>query len=92
MSNGMPIQDAVDRVLAELQRLQYSETSQTAYRRFYQRVLAYADAHGVTPYSEALGRQFVEATYGCAWPELSQPLPPKLSGPVRYLASLTDVQ
>lgn len=91
VSEFIPIEEAVDRVLAELQRLHYAENSQLGYRRFYQRVLRYARSQQVTHYSEAFGRQFFVATYGCSWPELSQPIPKKLRPPVRYLASLTDV-
>ena len=92
MSESIPIHESVDRVLAELQRLHYAENTQITYRNFYNRVLRYSESQGITHYSEAFGRQFFEATYGCAWPGLTQPVPRKFSPMVRYLESLTDVQ
>ena len=92
MSESIPISELVDRVLAELQRLRYTENTKNTYRRFYNCVLSYAESQGITHYSEAFGRQFFEATYGCAWPGLTQPVPRKFSLMVRYLESLSDVQ
>lgn len=92
MSEALPIGEVVDRVLAELQRLHYAVNSRNAYRRFYHRVIRYAESQGVRSYSEAFGRQFFTATYGCAWPELPQPIPRKYRPPVRYLESLNDMQ
>ena len=60
---AMPITTLVTQVLAELERLQYSALSQTRYRRFYQRVLAYAGEHRIVDYSEEVGRQFFQACY-----------------------------
>lgn len=92
MSESIPIYELVDRVLAELQRLHYAEHTQNTYRKFYDRVLRYSEAKGITLYSQAFGRQFFEATYGCALPDLTQPIPRKFSPMVRYLESLSDVQ
>lgn len=92
MSESLPIHVVVNRVLAELQRLRYAENTLNAYRRFYNRVLRYADAQAVHYYSEAFGQQFFAATYGCAWSELPQPLSKKYRAPVRYLESLSDMQ
>ena len=92
MSESIPIPELVDRVLAELQRLHYMESTQNEYRKFYRRILHYASSQGTSHYSEAFGRQFFEATYGCAWPDLTQPVPVKFRPMVRYLESLSDVQ
>ena len=92
MSESLPIHIVVDRVLAELQRLRYAENTLNAYRRFYNRILRYADAQAVHYYSEEFGQQFFTATYGCAWPELPRPRPMKYRAPVRFLESLSDMQ
>ncbi len=92
MSESILISELVDSVSAELQRLHYAESTQNEYRKFYDRVLRYAESQGTSHYSQAFGRQFFEATYGCAWPELTQPVPRKFSPMVRYLESLSDVQ
>lgn len=92
MSEALPIQEVVGRVLAELQRLHYTDNTLSSYRTFYNRVLRYAESQGVHAYSEAFGREFFAATYGHAWPELSQSIPRKYRPPVRYLESLSDMQ
>lgn len=92
MSESIPISELVDRALAELERLHYSQNTKNTYRNFYNRILSYAESQGTTCYSEAFGREFFETTYGCAWPEMGQPIPRKFSPMVRYLESLTDVQ
>lgn len=92
MIESVSLRQTVDRVLAELERLHYAENSQLAYRRFYDRVLQFAESQGLTQYSEAFGRNFFQATYGCDWRELPQPVPSKYRPIVRYLGSLTDMQ
>ncbi len=88
----MPITTLVTRVLAELERLQYSALSQTRYRRFYQRILAYAGERHIVDYSEDIGRQFFQACYACDWLDLPHPVPAKLHVPLRGLAMLGDMQ
>lgn len=92
MLEHQTIEELVEQVLAELKRLGYAQNTQLIYRRFYNRVLHYAKLRGVEHYSEAFGRDFFEATYGCQWTELPQPTPRKFRPPIRFLASLTDVQ
>ena len=50
MSEHPIISTLIDQVLAELERLQYAENSRAGYRRFYTRVLHFAQAQGVTHY------------------------------------------
>ncbi len=92
MSESIPIHELADRVLAELERLHYRESTKNTYRNFYDLVLNYADSRGADYYSEAFGRQFFNDTYGCPWPEMGQPIPVKFSSIVRCLESLEDVQ
>ena len=92
MDNRPALDDLVANVLAELVRLQYSAGSRTGYRRFYQRVLAYARAHDIREYSEVFARQFFEATFQVAMKELPQPAPQKCCLALRYLRCLGDYQ
>ncbi len=92
MDNGPALDDLVANVLAELLRLQYSAGSRTGYRRFYQRVLAYARARDIREYSEAFARQFFEDTFQVKMRELPQPVPQKLCLALRYLRCLGDYQ
>lgn len=92
MSESVSIIELANRVLADLDRLHYATNSQLGYRRFYNRVIRYAESQGVTEYSVSFGQQFFEATYGCPWSELPHPISAKFRPPIRYLASLSDVQ
>ena len=92
MDNGPTLEDLVARVLVELDRLQYSSNTRAGYRRFYQRVLAYAHVHGIRYYSEDFGRQFLETTFQCAMRDLPQPVPRKFRPALRHLRCLGDYQ
>lgn len=92
MLEQQTIEELAEQVLDELKRLGYAHNTQLTYRRFYNRILRYAKSQGIEHYSEAFGRKFFEVTYGCQWIELPQPIPKKFRPPVRFLASLTDVQ
>jgi len=92
VDNRPPLEDLVARVLAELDRLQYSSNSRAIYRRFYQRVLTYAHVHGVRYYSEDFGRQFLETSFQCAMRDLPQPVPPRFRPALRHLRCLGDYQ
>lgn len=91
--DGRPsLDDLVASVLNELSRLQYAPNTQVAYRRFYQRVLAYARSHGITEYSEDFANRFLEDTYHVAMRDVPQPVPRKLRPAFRYLRCLGDYQ
>ncbi|MCL6564060.1 MAG: site-specific integrase [Firmicutes bacterium] len=92
MAEAIPIAPLIDRVLAELQRLHYAPQSIVSYRRYYHRLLRYAEAEGVGYYSDAFGRQFFAARNGFAWPEGPQPIPRKYRWQLRFLAVLSDMQ
>lgn len=92
MENRPALDDLVANVLAELERRQYSANVRTGYRRFYQRVLAYAHAHGIREYSEDFARQFFENTFHVTMREIPQPVPPKFRPALRYLRCLGDYQ
>lgn len=59
MNSGTSIRKLVSEVLAELERLNYAENTRNTYRRFYNRLLAFADSIGETLYSEDLGNTFL---------------------------------
>lgn len=92
MDNRPVLDDLVANVLAELLRLQYSDGSRTGYRRFYQRVLAYARVHDIREYSEAFARRFFEDTFEVTMEALPQPAPQKFCLALRYLRCLGDYQ
>jgi site-specific recombinase XerD len=92
VTDRLPLQTLVDQVLATRVQQQYAETTVTAYRRFYQRLVRYAEAQGAPPYTDTLGDQFL-TTLGIA-PAAdagSGTLPPWTPSH-RYLAVLSDYQ
>jgi integrase/recombinase XerD len=63
MNTERPIRKLVAEVLEELERLRYSESTRTGYRRFYRRVIDFADNAGERVYSEGLGNRFLQTKY-----------------------------
>lgn len=86
------IEDLVAGVLSELDRLRYTARSQGDYRAFYRHVVAYAEARGISEYSEAVAARFFQETFHVTMEELQPPVPPKLTKALRYLRSLGDYQ
>lgn len=63
MNSKISIRELVPDVLAELKRLNYSENTRNTYKRFYNRLIAFADGIGETVYSEDLGNTFLRMHY-----------------------------
>jgi site-specific recombinase XerC len=61
MSAKVPIRELVGEVLVELERLKYSQNTLNFYRRFYNRLVRFADSIGETQYSEDLGNEYLRA-------------------------------
>jgi len=59
----MTISELVSDVLAELRRLRYSENTLNTYRRFYNRLITFADSRKETNFSEELGNAFLKTHY-----------------------------
>lgn len=57
------IRNLVADVLKELERLHYSEGTRIGYRRFYRRLIGFADSAGESLYSESLGNRFLQSSY-----------------------------
>jgi integrase/recombinase XerD len=61
MNTERSIRSLVSDVLGQLQRLHYSEETRANYRRFYNRLLSFADTTGEGVYSEGLGNRFLQS-------------------------------
>ena len=59
METKLTINELVDKVLAELERLNYSYSSLCGFRAFYKRVIAFANEKEELYFSEELGRAFL---------------------------------
>jgi len=63
MNPERSIRNLVAEVLAQLERLNYSENTRTGYRRFYNQLIRFADSTGESVYSETLGNRFLRMNY-----------------------------
>jgi site-specific recombinase XerD len=58
------IQQLAEEVLRELKKEGYSQYTVKEYHASYMKLLAYADDHRITEYSEAVGLDFMDSQYG----------------------------
>ena len=65
METKLTINELVDKVLAELERLNYSHNSLCGFRCFYKRVIAFAKGKEELYFSEELGSAFLKERYNC---------------------------
>jgi site-specific recombinase XerD len=63
MNPERSIRNLVSEVLGQLERLNYSENTRTTYRRFYNRLVRFAESVGEGIYSESLGNRFLQMNY-----------------------------
>lgn len=63
MNPERSIRHLVSEVLGQLERLNYSENTRAAYRRFYNRLISFAHNTGEGIYSEGLGNRFLQMLY-----------------------------
>lgn len=88
----LPLEEIVTGVLDELDRHRSSQSSRDSYRRFYQRLLHWTRAQGITTWSEAVGSQFLAAQYGVTWVDLPVPPPRRYRPLLRFLRCLSTYQ
>jgi site-specific recombinase XerD len=92
METRLPIGELVAKVLAELERLNYSHNSIHGFKGFYKRVIAYAYQKKETYFSEELGRNFLKDKYGCTINYYLQAMPKSFKAPIRFIRVLGDMQ
>lgn len=80
-------------VLAKMKELNYSKTTLTNYRRFFNRVLRFAKDRKVIHYSEEFGSDFLKEYFHCNIDTIHDVAPTKnLKAPIRYIRVLGDFQ
>lgn len=92
METKKPINELVAKVLAELERLNYSHNSICGFRAFYKRFIAYANQKKKIYFSEELGSRFLKDKYGCNINYYTQTMPKSLKAPIRFIRVLGDWQ
>ena len=92
METKLPIKGLVEKVMTELERLNYSYNSICGFRAFYKRVIAFANEEKEIYFSEELGRSFLEVKYDCRVNYYAQAMPKSLKAPIRRIRVLGDYQ
>ncbi len=92
MEKRLPINELVSKVLAELERLNYSYNSICSFRAFYKRFVAFANEKEEIYFSEELGRKFLKEKYDCTINYYTKAMPKTLKAPIRRIRVLGDYQ
>jgi len=92
METKLTINELVSKVLAELERLNYSYNSLCGFRAFYKRVTAFAREREEVYFSEELGREFLKEKYNCTINYYTETMPRPYKNPIRGIRILGDYQ
>ncbi|WP_077600835.1 site-specific integrase [Oceanobacillus sojae] len=92
METRLPIEALANKVLSELERLDYAYNTICGFRAFYKRVIAFAKEKDEIYFSEALGREFLKEKYECTIDYYKEPMPKSVKGPIRMIRVLGDYQ
>jgi integrase/recombinase XerD len=92
METKLTINELVSKVLAELERLNYSYNSLCGFRGFYKRVIAFANEKKQVYFSEELGREFLKEKYNCTINYYMEAMPKSHREPIRRIRVLGDYQ
>ena len=92
METKLTIYELVSKVLAELERLNYSYNSLCGFRTFYKRVITFANEKEEVYFSEELGREFLKEKYNCTINYYTEAMPKTYRDPIRRIRILGDYQ
>jgi site-specific recombinase XerD len=92
METKLTINELVAKVLAELERLNYSYNSLCGFRCFYKKVITFANEKEELYFSEELGRAFLKERYNCTVNYYTEVMPKSYRGPIRRIRILGDYQ
>jgi integrase/recombinase XerD len=92
METKLTINELVAKVLAELERLDYSYNTLCGFRAFYKRVIAFANEKEELYFSEQLGRDFLKEKYNCTINYYKEAMPNSYKNHIRKIRILGDYQ
>ena len=92
METKLPINELVAKVLAELERLNYSYNSLCGFRAFYKKVISFFNEENESYFSEELGRAFLKEKYNCTINYYTEAMPKFCKEPIRKIRILGDYQ
>jgi len=91
--NSKPtINELIDQVLSELERLNYAHGSRRYFRSFYKKLSAFACQNDGIYFSEELGRKYLKEKYSCTVDYFTENMPRHLKDPIRKIRILGDYQ
>jgi site-specific recombinase XerD len=91
--NSKPtINELIDQVLSELERLNYAYCSRRHFRSFYKKLSAFACQNDEIYFSEELGEKYLKERYSCAVDYFNENMPRQLKDPIRKIRILGDYQ
>ncbi|QGU00312.1 Integrase/recombinase, RitA [Candidatus Syntrophocurvum alkaliphilum] len=92
MEKRIPIEELVNNVLKELERLNYAHNTISGYRAFYKRVIEFAHEKNQTYFSEELGSEFLKEKYNCTVNYYTESMPKSFKNSIRRIRVLGDYQ
>ena len=92
METKLTIDELVAKVLAELERLNYTHGTLCGFRTFYNGVIAFANKKEELYFSEKLGREFLKEKYNCTINYYTETMPRPHRHPIRNIRILGDYQ
>ncbi|MHB9012476.1 MAG: site-specific integrase [Ignavibacteriaceae bacterium] len=92
MNSKPTINELIDQVLSELERLNYAYGSRRHFRSFYKKLSAFACQNDEIYFSEELGRKYLKEKYNCIVDYFNENIPRQLKDPIREIRILGDYQ
>ncbi|MBK5242676.1 site-specific integrase [Clostridium sp.] len=88
----LPLNDLISKVLMELKRLNYANSTIKSYSLLYKRVTAFAKENEKSYFSEELGNNFLKEEYNCTVNYYEEALPKGSKHAIRMIRVLGDYQ
>ena len=92
MINKMNLKELTEKVIQELEKLNYAYNTVCGFRASFKRIIKYAESIGEVNFSEALALSYLEERYNCKVNSLIETQPPKVKQAFRSLRMLGDYQ
>lgn len=92
MNSKPTINELIDQVLSELERLNYAYGSRRHFRSFYKKLSAFACQNDEIYFSEELGGKYLKEKYRCTVDYFNENMPRQLKDPIRKIRILGDYQ
>lgn len=92
MDSKPKINELIDQVLKELERLNYAYCSRLHFRSFYKKFCFFAIQNDEKYFSEELGRKYLKEKYGLTIDYINENMPSQLKDHIRKIRVLGDYQ